>query len=225
MIAAASAAGALLGVLVGGVGGRLAMAVLAAKNPEDAGTLSDDGFTIGQFTLEGTVQLLGATLQAGLIAAMLYLALRPLRIGPSWLRIVCLTLGGVAVGGVVLINPGGVDFAVLDPSGLAVALILAIPAVVVPLFYLLAERWLAPGSWFSTARTGAVASVLLVWILSGPVIVLLAIAYVVGVGWRRASTGLSRQVRSRVAWAGRTLVGLLGVMALVVTVGKVYTVI
>ena len=225
MIAAASAAGALLGVLVGGVGGRLAMAVLAAKNPEDAGAISDDGFTIGQFTVEGTIQLLGATLQAGLMAAMLYLALRPLRIGPPWLRVACLTLGGVAVGGAVLINPNGVDFAVLDPSGLAVALFLAIPAVVVPLFYLLTERWLAPGSWFSTARTGAVASVLLIWILSGPVIVLLAIAYVVGIGWRRASTGLSRPVRSRVAWAGRTLVGLIGVMALVATVGNVYAVI
>ena len=121
MIAAASAAGALLGVLVGGVGGRLAMAVLAAKNPEDAGTLSDDGFTIGQFTLEGTVQLLGATLQAGLIAAMLYLALRPLRIGPSWLRIVCLTLGGVAVGGVVLIQPAALTSPSSTERGLAVA--------------------------------------------------------------------------------------------------------
>ena len=66
---------------------------------------------------------------------------------------------------------------------------------------------------------------LLIWILSGPVIVLLAIAYGVGIGWRRASAGLSRPVRSRVAWAGRTLLGLIGVMALVATVGNVYAVI
>lgn len=49
-LAAITVAGAVLGVLVGGVGGRLAMVLLAALNPRATGVTSDDGFTIGQFT-------------------------------------------------------------------------------------------------------------------------------------------------------------------------------
>ena len=49
-VAAACLAGAVVGILVGGIGGRLAMALLAALNREDHGLLTDDGFTIGQFT-------------------------------------------------------------------------------------------------------------------------------------------------------------------------------
>ena len=37
-------AGALLGLLVGGVGSRLAMLLLARLNPEATGVISDDGF-------------------------------------------------------------------------------------------------------------------------------------------------------------------------------------
>lgn len=51
-------AGLLLGVLVGGVGGRLAMMLLARLNPRVAGVVSDDGFVMGQFTLTSTAVLL-----------------------------------------------------------------------------------------------------------------------------------------------------------------------
>ena len=47
-----------LGVVIGGIGGRLAMYLLARLNPEATGVISDDGFVIGQFTLAGTLNLL-----------------------------------------------------------------------------------------------------------------------------------------------------------------------
>jgi hypothetical protein len=51
VFAVATAAGVVSGLVVGGIGGRLAMALLAAKNPEDHGTLTDDEFVMGQFTV------------------------------------------------------------------------------------------------------------------------------------------------------------------------------
>ena len=43
-LSAITLAGALLGLLVGGVGGRLAMMLLARLNPDATGVTSDDGF-------------------------------------------------------------------------------------------------------------------------------------------------------------------------------------
>jgi hypothetical protein len=51
-LAAVTWAGALLGLLVGGVGSRLAMMLLARLNPQVAGLTSDDGFTMGQLTMQ-----------------------------------------------------------------------------------------------------------------------------------------------------------------------------
>ena len=52
-------AGILVGVLVGGVGLRLAMLLLRVTSPDYAiGAESDDGFVIGDVSLLGTYQLL-----------------------------------------------------------------------------------------------------------------------------------------------------------------------
>ena len=56
-VALGALAGAIAGFLAGGVGGRLFMALLAHLNPVAAGVESDDGFTMGQVTLSGTVNL------------------------------------------------------------------------------------------------------------------------------------------------------------------------
>jgi len=109
VLAAATAAGAIIGVLVGGIGGRFAMGVLASLNPEDTGVISDDGFEIGRISLGGTAQLLLTTLQFGLIGALLYLALRTLAIGPTWVRIASLTAGGTVVFGALAIHDGAAD--------------------------------------------------------------------------------------------------------------------
>lgn len=70
-LAAITAAGVVLGVLVGGVGGRLAMMLLAATNPGMGGLTSDDGFMIGRFTLLGSLNLLLANAWLGIGLFML----------------------------------------------------------------------------------------------------------------------------------------------------------
>jgi hypothetical protein len=220
-LAAVSGAGALVAVLVGGVGGRLAMALLAAKNPEDAGVISDDGFTIGQFTVGGTIQLLAAALQIGLVAALIYLVLRRLALGPRWLRVVSIAAGGAVVFAALLIDPQSVDFTVLDPHWLPVVLFLTILATFAVLLSLLVERWLAPTSWFDTAPIRHVGAVLVVWIPTGPLVVLLAAAVGIGVIWRRMSTKDPQGLRTGVAWAARALLGIIGIWALIALVSDI----
>lgn len=220
-LSAASAAGALLGLLVGGVGGRLAMALLAVRNPEDSGRLTDDGFSIGQFTLGGTLNLLGASLQAGLTGAAIYLAVRHLALGPAPVRIASLTAGGTVVVGGFLVHPGGRDFRLLEPDWLPVALFLAVPAVFVPLLALLVERWLAPGSWFATAAFGRVAAVLGVWALAGYLVPLLLVGMVVGLLWHQVAPTVRRRTARVLAWVGRALLGALGIWALTVLVDSI----
>jgi len=103
-LAAATVAGAVCGVLIGGVGGRIAMSVLAGLNPEDAGVISDDGFEMGRVTVSGTAQLLLSTCQFGLIGALIYVGLRHLAIGPRWVRVASLTAGGTVVFGALIIR-------------------------------------------------------------------------------------------------------------------------
>ena len=149
-LAVATLAGAIVGLLAGGVGGRLAMSLLASLNAEDAGTVSDDGFTIGQFTLGGTLNLLLVGTVLGALGGGIYLAVRDLRIGPAWFRWVSLAVGVTVVIGAFLVHSDGVDFTRLEPTHAAVGLTLAIPFVYAATLPLLADRWLRADSTLLT---------------------------------------------------------------------------
>ncbi len=86
-------AAAVCGVLIGGVGGRLAMLLLARLNPEVSGTLSDDGFVMGRFTVVATLNLLVAALFLGIVGALVYAVVRGLRIGPWWFQVLSVGVG------------------------------------------------------------------------------------------------------------------------------------
>ncbi len=198
------------------------MGILASLNPEDTGVISDDGFEMGRVTLGGTAQLLLASLQFGLIGALLYLALRNLAIGPRWVRIASLTAGGTVVFGALLIHDG-VDFTLLGPSWLPVVLFIAIPLLYIPVTALLIEHWLRPTGWFFTADKQRVAAVLLVWIASGVLLPLVAIAIGAAFVTGRALSEMSEKTKFATAWAARALLGALGVVALVALVSDINT--
>jgi hypothetical protein len=221
-LAAATAAGAVLGVLIGGIGGRLAMSLLASLNPEDKGVISDDGFEMGQVTLGGTAQLLLATLQLGLVAALIYLALRGLALGPTWVRLASLTAGGTVVFGALVIHEG-VDFTRLEPSWLPVVLFLAIPIVFIPAAAVLTDYWLRPASWFNTADRRKVGAVLVAWLATG--LLLPVAALVLGAAFlaRQGLGHLSARARSAAAWVARGVLGAVGVVALVALVADIDT--
>lgn len=142
-------AGAVSGFVVGGLGGRLFMFVLAELNPEDSGVRTDDGVPIGQFTLDGTLNLIIITTVIGVIGGLVFLALRGLRFGPQWFRVLSMPLGATMVVGSMLVHSDGVDFTLLQPVALGVAMTLAVPFLYTLLVAFLVDRWIGDdgGGW------------------------------------------------------------------------------
>ncbi len=75
-------AGIPVGVVVAGIGSRLAMLMLRLTSPDAVrGIQSDDDFTIGRFTLAGTYNLLLLGAAIGIIGAAAYQWVRPWLLG------------------------------------------------------------------------------------------------------------------------------------------------
>ena len=103
-----------------------------------------------------------------------YVEVRPLLLGPPWLRIATVALGAGSTVGALLIEPDSFDFQAFDPPMLPVVLFVALPITHVALFAALTERWLVEGSWFRTAPLRTVALTLLVWVLGAFAFVMVA---------------------------------------------------
>jgi hypothetical protein len=146
VLCAVSLAGALAGLLVGGIGGRLAMLLLTRLDPQVAGTVSDDGFVMGQVTVLGTLNLLAVGVGLGVLGAVFYAVLRPLMVGPRWFQVLSTSLGPAVVVGEMLVHTDGVDFRLFAPVELAIALFVLLPGLYAAALTGLAERWLRPGS-------------------------------------------------------------------------------
>ncbi len=146
-------AGISVGVLVGGVGGRLAMLALRLSSPRSVrGVESDDGFEIGRFTLGGSYNLLVVGAGLGLVGAAIYPVVARWLIGPVWFRTLTTALGAGAVVGSMLVHTDGIDFRLLRPTAFAIALFVLVPALygalIGPAF-----AWLSrPESWFARGR-------------------------------------------------------------------------
>ena len=215
--AAAGCAALVAGVLVAFVGGRLVMRVLAAANPEETGQITGDGFAVGAVTVGGTAQVLLAAVQLSLFGAALYLLIRPLLLGPSWLRVATVSLGVAVAFGALLTDPEGFDFTALDPAWLPILLFTVLPGVHVVAFATLAERWLAEESWFMRAPTSSVSCTLLAWPGAGftLVLVLPMAAVAVLVLYVVARRPPPRSLRDGALWLGRLALVAVFVLCLV----------
>lgn len=186
-LAAVTWAGGVLGLLVGGVGGRLAMMLLARLNPGATGVISDDGFVMGRLSLE-TLDLLMTTTLLGVLGGGIYLALRGLMLGPRWFQVVSVALGPAVVVGSLLVHVDGVDFT-LEPTWLAIVMFVAIPGVYAAFLTVLSERWVRAGSRFMTANVWLTLVPLLLWTPIAPLLGVLVLGWVVVEGVRRTRGG------------------------------------
>lgn len=139
-------AGAISGLLWGGVGGRIAMRVVfLTSNDSVRGLTSDDGFEIGQITT-ATIFLLIFTSVLGAVLGALYGLLRMFTAGPTWAVAMGVTLATAAGGGASIVHADGVDFRFLDPLWLTIGLFIVLPAGWALTVVLLTERLLRPGA-------------------------------------------------------------------------------
>ncbi|MEJ7833295.1 MAG: hypothetical protein WKF79_10290 [Nocardioides sp.] len=158
MVAARAAAGRFafvvvaglgLGIVVGGVIGRLLMYLLVRLNDQARGLVSDDGFVMGQFTVSGSLSLLGVGAFLGTWGGLVYAGARHLTFGPAWFQMTSVALGAGLPVGAAIVHTEGVDFTVLTPPALSATLFVLLPASYGVLHRLVVERQIAaaPTSW------------------------------------------------------------------------------
>jgi hypothetical protein len=220
-LAAATAGGFLAGLLIGGVGGRLAMLLLRVTSDASLhGLETDDGFEIGVFT-GATAFLLGVTALLGAIGGVFYLVAR--RWIPPLLRPWTMGVLAGAVGGVLVLRPGELDFTLLEPLLLAVILFVALPALYGVALALLVERLLREDSIMRRRGVWIAGLLPLVPLVLfggvGVLVVLVGLAawwtartFPVTVAWWRSSVAM---------WIGRAILATVGVASLVGLVGDV----
>jgi hypothetical protein len=204
-VRAAIVGGFLAGVLVGGVGGRVAMLILRlTSTPAVRGLESDDGFVIGQIST-ATVFLLILTGVLGAAGGLVYLAVRSW-IPPRWRVAVAAVVAG-AIGGALVVDPVGLDFTVLGPLSLAVAMFVLLPAAYGALMSAWVERRLGAEQPPSTVAVWVPCVLFALAIaLTGPTGV--AILTAAAIAWilHRRVPALGAVWRSTpVAWLGRAL--------------------
>lgn len=205
-VGAAVAAGMLAGLVVGGIGGRIAMFILRVTSSSRVnGIESDDGFRIGQIS-GATFFLLLITTALGAIGGLIYLFGRQW-VPARWRIAVSGTSFGVVLAAGV-IKPDGVDFTLLSPLWLAVVLFVLISVAFGLVVSLLVERLLA-----REARQGLgwwVYVPLPALLLGGPAV--WAAIVVVWLGWAIGHTVpvVGRAWRSPVVvWLGRAVIAAL----------------
>lgn len=211
-----AAAGAIAGLLVGGIGGRLAMLLLRLTSPELViGVTSDDGFEIGAVTTD-TLQLLAGMTMLGAINGVLYAALRGWL--PRQLRLPLWSLVAATLGGATIVHEDGVDFVLLEPVALAVALFVVVPGVAAALVVVLVERF-AEREPFADRRLSAV---VIVAALCGTFALVVAVVVgVVALGGRRTGlAGLLRPLAGVVAPLALAALGVASAVDLVRTASR-----
>ena len=219
-VATVLAAGLVAGVLVVGLGGRLVMRALAATSGDAAQCrLTEADQIVGEITLDGSV---GFVLFAGLLlpagASFIYLAIRRFLPDP-----VC--IGGLIFGLLLLatfgvddpLSPTNVDFRILSPLPLAVALVAMTALLFGVTFAALAARLdvcmspVGADSW--SGKLGYLSLVALIF----PPYLLVTLAYVAARAVLRGRVGLILDER-RFQLAGRVLVLLAAIAATIVVI-------
>jgi hypothetical protein len=199
-----SVAGFVVGTLLLGTLLRLAMFVLRVTSDSSLrGVETDFGATIGRFSAVDTGLFMLGCGGVGAIAGMVYLAIRS--VVPPRRRAPLAALAAGTFGPAVIIDPDGVDFAILEPALLAVAMFVASLAAFGYAVSVAAE-WLLRLSWWRTSPA--------TWIVMGPLLVVtlgaafpfgvpaLAVAGAVG-AWRIAPALRVRAPRRAAARAGQ----------------------
>jgi len=211
-VLAAAGGGALVGALVGGLGGRLVMLVLRlGSDPTVLGIRTDDGFEIGRFTTS-TLFLITVTAGLGGAVGALYFIVRDAL--PHRGRAILFAVVVGSFTGADLLRPGTRDFTLLDPKAFAVASFIAMPIVAAFGIALAVDRLLKVDPWSSSALTTmlVIAALPLVPVLPLPLLLW------AGAAWVRRRPRLTSATHA----VARVVVPLLGVVVAVRSGGELW---
>jgi len=111
------------------------------------GVISDDGFVMGRFTLADTISLVLVATVGGIFGAFLYLAAQPFIAGFRGRTIPMAAAFYGVFGGALIVKPEGVDFVLLEPVTLAIALFVLLPALYGAIVSWLVNRAMADEAW------------------------------------------------------------------------------
>lgn len=140
-IARGGLSGVIVGIVVGGLGGRLVMRIAAILHPGAVGALTENGNRIGDITLGGTLGLVLFGLITCAIAGAVWVVVSPWIPGHTWVRAL-LTAGAViAIGAPTLIIGRNPDFVILDHDPVVVALLVVLVGAI-GLSIALLDSWL-----------------------------------------------------------------------------------
>lgn len=135
-------AGLIVGVVVGGIGGRFVMRLAALLVPAADGGLTENGNVIGDITMNGTLSLfLFAGVAVGIVGGSLWVMVAPwlpVRLGR---RAVAATVLAVPIATPGLVDASNPDFIVLRHDPAVVASLIGLIALFA-IGLVLTERWL-----------------------------------------------------------------------------------
>jgi hypothetical protein len=156
----------------------------------------------------------------GIIGAVVYSMVSPWLIGPRWFRRLTTGAASAAVVGSMLLHAEGVDFTLLGPTWLALALFIALPGVFGLFIGSFVERVSRTGSWTAKGMWRWFLPALLVACFPGSLPVLGVTAVVLAVWTGLRATDPVRHLRStrgyglavRAVWLSIALAGLVAVI-------------
>ena len=129
-IARGGISGAIVGIVVGGLGARVVMRVVAILHADAVGALTDNGNRIGEITIGGTLFLLVFALIFGVMAGALWVIVSPWIPGRAGVRALLTASVAIAVGTPQIIIGRNPDFMILQHDPRVVALLVALVGLI-----------------------------------------------------------------------------------------------
>ena len=141
-LAGCLAAGLAVGVVIAGLGSRLVMRLLAVADADARGSFTENGNQVGDITVGGTLGLVTFVgIPIGFLAGLIVFAVRRwLPAGQPWRGLAFSAVLLALLGGTV-IDPDNIDFRLLEPAGLAIALFGLLFLAAGFWLPMLADRW------------------------------------------------------------------------------------
>jgi hypothetical protein len=141
-VARAALAGLVVGVVVLGGGGRVVMRLIALLDPSSIGRLTENGNRIGDVTVSGTLALvLFGGIAIGLASSVVWVAIQDWIPGRGRRRVLVAMPIAVALTAFQLVRPENVDFRIVGPTPLVLAILLVHVAIAGASFAAVAD-WL-----------------------------------------------------------------------------------